>query len=109
MKKIINGKRYDTEKAIKIGEYNNLGAGVDSTTDFAFWEAALYRTPRSGQFFLAGEGNAMSRFSQSAGQNSWTGGSDIIPMTRAEALEWAERYLLAEAVEAHFSDMIEDA
>ena len=51
----------------------------------------------------------MSRFAQSAGQNSWSGGSDLIPMSKAEALEWAEKYLDAETVEEHFADSIKDA
>lgn len=109
MKKIINGKRYDTEKAILIGEYDNLGHGADSISDFRYWEGSLYRTPRSGRYFLAGKGGPMTRFSQSAGQNSWTGGEDLIPMSQEEALEWAEAYLDPEVIEEHFSDMIEDA
>jgi hypothetical protein len=109
MKTIVNGKRYDTEKAILVGEADSLGREADSVTDFRYWEATLYKTPRSGRFFLAGEGGPMTRFAQSAGQNSWTGGADIIPMDRYKALEWAEEYLSAEAIEKHFSDILEDA
>ena len=75
MRKIINGTRYDTEKAIKVGTYCSPG----STRDFWFKET-LYETPRSHRFFLAGEGSAMSRFA-------------IIPLEDGEALEWAEKYL----------------
>ncbi len=109
MKKIIDGVRYDSEKALLIGEADNLARGVDSVTDLGYWTAALYRTPRSGRFFIVGEGGPQSRFSQSAGQNSWTGGEDLIPMSKREALEWAERYLDPEAIEKHFADLIEDA
>ena len=90
MKKIINGKRYDTDVANTIVEVSNLGHGADSTRDFRWWEATLYVTPRSHTFFIAGEGGPMSRFSQSTGQNSWSGGSDIIPLSQREALEWLE-------------------
>lgn len=109
MKKILNGVRFDTEKAVKIGEYDNIGYGADSITDFNFWEASLYRTPRSGRYFLAGEGGALSRFGTAHGQNSWGGGADIVPLSRQEALEWAEQYLDAGIVENEFADMIEDA
>ncbi|MDZ7759931.1 MAG: hypothetical protein U5L00_06710 [Desulfovermiculus sp.] len=109
MKKIIDGVRYDSSKAIKVGEYDNLGSGADSRSDFNYWEAVLYRTPRSGRFFIVGEGGPQTRFSQSAGQNSWTGGDDLIPMSKQEALQWAERYLEPAEIEEHFSDMIEDA
>jgi hypothetical protein len=109
MKKIINGKRFDSHNAITIGHYDNIGHGASSMSDFHWWEATLYRTQRSGQYFLAGEGGALSRFAQSAGQNSWTGGEDLVPMTKAEAMEWAERYLDAETVEEYFGDEIVDA
>jgi len=109
MKKIINGKRYDTSKAVEVGECNNIGEGADSVTDFKFWSATLYRTPRSGQYFLRGEGGPMSRFSQSAGQNCWKSGEDIIPMTKQEAMEWAEQHLSPTKIEEEFGDIIEDA
>jgi hypothetical protein len=104
MKKIINGLRYDTEKAIKVGF-----ASRGYINEFPRWEATLYRTPRSGRFFLAGEGGPMSRFAQSEGVNSWGSGSGIIPMSRAEALEWAEQHLSPEEIEKHFGDDIQDA
>jgi hypothetical protein len=107
MKAIINGVRYDTEKATLIGHTSNNNAC--SRSDFHYWEAGLYVSPRAKRYFLAGSGGPMSRFSRSAGQNSWTGGSAIQPMTREEALEWAEHELRTEEVEAHFADMIEEA
>jgi len=42
MKTIIEGKRYDTDKAILVGEYATPGLGH---SDFRYFEAALYRTP----------------------------------------------------------------
>lgn len=107
MKKIIDGRRYDSETAIEVGSADSLGKTADSTRDFKYWEATLYKTPRSGRFFLCGEGGPMTRFAQSAGQNSWSGGSDLIPMSTEEAREWAETYLDAESIEAHFD--VEDA
>jgi len=108
MKSIINGKRYDTDKAILIGEANALDFGCSSTRDFNHWEASLYMTPRSGAFFLAGCGGPMTRFSRKVDQNSWSGGSGIHPMDKAEALEWAEQYLPTEDIEKHFGSVIED-
>ena len=100
MKAIIDGIRFDTDKAIKIGEYDNMGTEVQSTSDFGFWEAGLYKTPRSGRFFLAGWGNYMTHYRNN---------QKITPMSPKEALEWAERYLAVESVEEHFGGMIEDA
>lgn len=104
MKKIIHGRIFDTERAIKIGEASYGYAG-----DFSSWSAALYKTPRSGKFFLAGEGGPMTRWAQSVGQNEWSGGEDIIPLSPEDALEWAEENLETEEFEQHFADMIEEA
>ena len=93
MKKTIHGKRYDTEKAIKIGSCSRGSVG-----DLEYWEATLYRTPRSRQYFLAGKGGPMSRFAQQGSVNEWSGGSDLIPLTPDEALEWAKQYLDAKGL-----------
>lgn len=100
---------FDTEKAVLVGECNNIGSGADSCNDFNWWEAGLYQTPRSKRFFLAGRGGPMTQFSHSAGQNSWTGGERIIPMDKDGAYEWAERYLGTETVLEYFPDKVEEA
>lgn len=106
MKAIINGVRYDTDKATLIGE---TSGGSDFVTDYRYWDAGLYVTPRSGRYFVAGRGGPMSRFARSAGQSSWTGGSAIQPMTREDAFAFAQDALSTEIVEEHFADMIDDA
>ena len=105
MKSIINGKRYDTDKAIEIG-FADAGC---SRTDFKWWTASLYKTPRAGRFFLAGEGGPMTVFKRSHPDGGWGYGGGIIPMTDNDAMAWAERELGAETVEEHFVDQIEDA
>jgi hypothetical protein len=106
MKAIINGKRYDTEKAILIGEASSRGMSVN---DFGHWYAGLYRTPKAGRYFLAGEGGPMTRWARPVGNNGRTGGEGIFEFEPEEALEWAERYLDADAIEKHFGEMVEDA
>lgn len=109
MKAIFDGIRYDTDKAVLIGETDALSHGVEFTTDFAYWEAGLYVTPRARRYFLAGEGGPMTRWSRAVGGNSYSGGAGIVPMSRSEAQEWAERYLPADVVSAHFGTTVEDA
>ena len=109
MIKIVNGRRYDTEKAILIDEFNNCGLGADSVHDFRYWHAWLYRTPKGGRYFICGYGGPMTRFAQSAGQNTWGASWDIIPLSRKEAFDWAQVYLSPVVVEQEFSDLIEDA
>lgn len=100
MKKIINGKLYDTETAKKIAScYHG-----ESTRDFRYYSESLYRK-RTGEYFLAGEGGPMSKYAKSAGQNSWTGGEAIIPLTYSEATEWAEREMDADDYQAEFGQV----
>jgi hypothetical protein len=104
MKAIINGKRYDTEKATLVGETTQGYQG-----DFNRWEAGLYVTPRSKAYFLAGRGGAMTRFARPDEGGGYTGSSRILPMDADEALEWAAAHLTVDEVEAQFGDAIEDA
>lgn len=105
MRAIINGFRYDTERADLLGSASH----GESTTDFSYWGAGLYRTKRSRNFFLAGSGGPMTRYSRNIGNNNTSGGERIDPMTKAEALEWAERYLEPDEIEAAFVEDIQDA
>ena len=102
MKQIINGKKYNTETAKEMGCWSNNYY----TNDFNYCEETLYRK-KTGEFFLHGEGGAMSKYSQSCGQNTWSGGSEIIPMTEAEAREWAEKHLTVDEYEEIFGEVEE--
>ena len=97
MKKIINGRRYDTTTAKEIGNASYSG----SVTDFQWWDETLY-LKRTGEFFIYGEGGPASKYSRSTGQNSWSGGEKIIPLSIEEAKEWAEKYLDADEYEELF-------
>lgn len=102
MKKIINGKRYDTEAAEKVAEaYSNL-----ARNDFGYWEEELYRK-RTGEFFLYGWGGPASRYSKTAGLNSWSGCEKIRPLTIEEAQKWAEENLDGDDYEAIFGEVTE--
>lgn len=103
MKKIINGKVYDTDTARDMGgdSYSNRG-------DFSYWSETLYQK-RTGEFFLYGEGGPMSRYAETVGQNEWSGGEKIIPLSLAKAREWAEEHLTADEYEAAFGLPDEDA
>lgn len=89
MKKIIHGKLYNLATAKEIAYVTNDDYGL------AYWAETLYQK-RTGEFFLYGEGGPMSCYARAVGQNQWTGGEEIIPLTEAEAKEWAERHLDAD-------------
>lgn len=105
MKAIINGKRYNTSTAILIG----TASSNTGHSDFGWWEEVLYKTPRTGAYFLAGEGNARSHYATNLGGGSWGPGSKITPLTKAEAMTWAEQYQMVPVLESEFADGIEDA
>ncbi len=107
MRAIINGTRYDTEKAQLIGHTSQGNYPGDG--DFRSWRAGLYKTPRSGRYFLSGEGGAMTSFAQHFTDGSRCGGEGIIVLSEADAFEWAQAELEIATVEQHFGHLIEDA
>lgn len=102
MKKIINGKVYDTETATRAAEWsNNLGY-----SDFNWREEALYRK-KTGEFFLHGAGGPHTNYAERVG-NMWGDGEKIMPMTYSEAQEWAEKHLDGDEYEEIFGIVVED-
>ena len=97
MKKVINGRRWDTDKANLVCEVVN---GMPRDLDYV--SAGLYQTPRSKRFFLAGEGGPMTIFAHYDG-NSCCGGENLIPLSAEEARTYAEQYADAETVERFFA------
>jgi len=87
MKKIINGRLYDTEKAKELGSdsYSNR-------RDFHYWVETLYKK-RTGEFFIYGEGGPLSKYAEAVGLNEWSGGERIMPLSYEEAQKWAEEHL----------------
>lgn len=84
MKKIIDGKLYDTATAKKIAEWDNGRCGT-------FWEECetLYRTPK-GTYFLHGWGGPMSRYKVLCESNSWSGSEDFRVMAGEDLRAWLE-------------------
>lgn len=115
MKRIISGKRYDTETATRL-------AGVqfgESRSDFRYFEEALYLTA-SGNWFLAGEAHGMSKYASNGtpgtmggydeglrGPFSW--GEGIIPLEASQAQDGLEVNAFTELLETHFGDQLEVA
>lgn len=86
MRDIINGKMYNTDTAELVATYYN----ICTSSNVEFFREELYRK-KNGEWFLHGEGNAMSAYATVQGNNSgW--GEKIIPYTDSEARKWAETY-----------------
>lgn len=102
MKKIINGKKYDTETATEIASGGTDGL---SMSDFRYYEETLYRK-KTGEFFLAGEGHGMTKYGSSNG-NTRGWGEAILPLTDDEAKAWVEQECDSETYEQLFGDVEE--
>jgi hypothetical protein len=102
MKKVIDGKVYNTETAEVIYTWDNGYYG----SDFKQCEETLYRT-KKGAFFLHGEGGPMSKYAVSCG-NGYGYGSDIQVMTDDEVIEWLEDKNAIGAIEKLFPGHIEE-
>lgn len=85
MKKVINGRSYNTETAKELGYQTNGYAN----NDIYFTGETLYRK-KTGEFFLYGEGGAYSIYGRDFGM-SRGGGEKIIPLSEDEAKNWAEK------------------
>jgi hypothetical protein len=103
MKRIIDGKKYDTETAYMVGQWENMC----DVSNFHYYSESLYRK-RTGEYFLYGEGGAMSKYAETIGQNEWQGGEKIIPLTYDNARKWAEEHLGVDVYESEFGEVSED-
>ena len=91
MRKIINGKLYDTDTAVRIGRRECGTPG-----DLDYFSETLYQK-KTGELFIHGKGGPRSCYSESCGNNSWSGGSVIIPASSfsdqfIDIKEWVSEY-----------------
>lgn len=86
MKRIVNGKLYDTENAEMFCEYS-----FSNPSDFKHVYEALYKSS-DGQFFIKFSGGAMSKYSISYGQNEVGGSDGIRLVSEEEAMAFLEEH-----------------
>lgn len=101
MKKIINGRTYNTATSRKIGEWDNRYG----KRDFRNCEETLYKNTK-GAYFLIGEGGPMSKYTVSHG-NTTSGTKVLIPLSAEKAREWAEKKLEVAEYEKEFGEQEE--
>ena len=99
MRKVIDGKRYDTETAEQVCDVS--GPHSCDRGNFRWDDTYLYRTPR-GRWFLAGRGGPMSRWA-SYNCNTYGSGSGLNAIDADEAREFVERYGTVEDSEKYFT------
>lgn len=101
MRKIINGKKYDTDTAKMLGEDSN-----GYPTDFNYEREELYKK-KTGEFFLYGTGGANSKYAVSNGDNSYSGGDRITPIDEERAKKWCEAHLSVDEYEEIWGEVEE--
>lgn len=89
MKKIIDGKTYNTETAECLGEYSYGFPG-----DYHYYSEWLYRSQK-GTYFIYGEGGALSKYATQMGRH-YSDGDGLSVLSEKEAREWAEHHLSAD-------------
>jgi hypothetical protein len=97
MKKVIDGKLYNTETA------HEIASDSQHPSDFRYRAETLYQT-RKGAWFLYGQ--SVIQFSQVLGGQSFDA---IIPLTAGKALDWLEQHASADIALAHFGTQVEEA
>lgn len=102
MKKIINGKVYDTEKAQLIAEAHHDNIKDADGKSLKQW---FYRK-KTGEFFVQVDGAAIEL--QNIFQHDYKPNAGIYPLTYEQAQRWAERELTAEKWEEIFGDPEDD-
>lgn len=101
MKKIINGKLYNTETAKEICSWSN---GYFSG-DFHIVSETIFQK-KTGEYFLYGWGGALSEYGESYG-NNYIAGETIIPFSLEDFKEWALDKLSADEYISIFGDVAE--
>lgn len=84
MKKVINGKVYDTNTATQIAYWES-----GSKTSPSWYEETLFRK-RNGEMFLFGRGYATSPYAQRNPDGNLSVGSVIRPISWEDAQLWAK-------------------
>ena len=102
MKKIIRGKKYDTDTAEYIDSYH-----YSNKSDFRYVYEELYRK-RTGEFFLYGTGGPLSKYRVEVGTNEWSGGEEITPLDLTDAKDWVEKHCDADKYEELFGTVEDD-
>lgn len=101
MKKIINNKMYNTETAKYIAEFSEgTGRGFSDFTE------SLYQK-KTGEFFIYGSGGPMSKYSKHTGENTWSGSSDIEPLTPDDVKDWLSSHGYVDEYIALFGELDE--
>ncbi len=104
MKKVVDGKLYNTETAELVHEWSN----GRFCSDFRYRSKDLYRT-KKGNWFMYHEGGARTDMGRECGSNSTCGSADIEPLSEKDTKGFLETHGGADVLLKYFADQIEEA
>ena len=104
MKKIINGKLYDTNTATKLIHWNNGRSANDAK--HVIMELYLKKTSEYSEYYLYVEGGALSEYGEHIG-NCYRPAWNITPLTKDEACKWAVYHCSADRYMNLFGEVTE--
>lgn len=104
MKKIIDGKLYNTETAELIHSWDNGIYGHD----FRSRSKDLYLT-KKGKWFIHHEGGAMTDMAVCCGSNNTCGSENIEAISEKDAFAFLSSHNGTEKAEKYFAEKIEEA
>jgi hypothetical protein len=102
MKRVIDGKVYNTETAVLLHEWYN----GHNSSDFNYCEEYLYKT-KNGAYFIAGEGGAYSSYASRCGNSSGYG-SGMSVLSKGDAIEWLEKHDGDDVITEQFGADVEE-
>lgn len=85
MKKVINGKMYNTDTAKEIKSW--IRNPNSSWSDFTYLQETLYQK-KTGEYFLHGCGGARTQYRNVCSDGSVSAGEKIIPLSDENAKIW---------------------
>ena len=100
MDKVLHELIYDTSEATEIV---STGGG-SRPMDYGWWRETLYVTEQ-GEFFIAGEGGALSKYRRAVGGGEWSPGDEIIAMTKDKVLNWCKENNIKPDVISEFIEL----
>ena len=99
MRKVINGRVYNTETAEMIAKNGSFNG------NFYDYSEELYKT-KKGNWFLYGKGGAKSKYAVHG--HGWSSeGSSLLALSEDEAKKKLEDWNEVEVIETHFGEMEE--
>ena len=102
MKKVIKGKKYDTETATVLGCFHKGAKG-----ELNYIREELFKK-KTGEYFLYCKGGASTKYSVLVQNNTWSGSEKIIPLEFSDAQAWAEQNLKDDEYKSIFGEVTED-